>query len=353
MSDQPDHTRSVAFGDAVLSEGEALAVWSRAAQLQAEADTPDERSATASRAQPTAAKATTVAVAEGTRAPAGMYLVREIVAAARDAGISDTHVRVALAEHDALGHVLALAVEAMDDGARDRLIGVGARSVRAQRVIPESVAAVLERLRVAAAAAPWSLEFDALIGDQPAQGGVLRFTVPVMGSHQDASAPPRSLNRFVYHASRVGLLHVHVTVAPRGTEALPGCELTITGDLRAGERHLMGVYRVLMNVLAGVVSTAGAVLGAEAGGPAGAAAGFGIGVAAAFGFNRVVAAIGRWEHRLAHRVLTAELDALLRRVQRPSDESRAFGVESSAPLPRLVRGRDDIGFSLRAGLLSV
>ncbi len=126
LPDQPDHTRSVACGDAVLSEGEALAVWSRAAQLQAEADTPDERSATASRAQPTAA---TVAVAEGTRAPAGMYLVREIVAAARDAGIADTHVRVALAEHDALGHDLALAVEAMDDGARDRLIGVGARCV--------------------------------------------------------------------------------------------------------------------------------------------------------------------------------------------------------------------------------
>jgi len=32
------------------------------------------------------------------------------------AGIADTHVRVALAEHDALGHDLALAVEAMDDG---------------------------------------------------------------------------------------------------------------------------------------------------------------------------------------------------------------------------------------------
>jgi len=60
------------------------------------------------------------------------------------------------------------------------------------------VAAVLERLRVAAAAAPWSLEFDALIGDQPAQGGVLRFSVPVMGSDRDPS-----LSRFVYQASRV------------------------------------------------------------------------------------------------------------------------------------------------------
>jgi len=74
MTDQPDHIRSLAFEDVILSEGEALAVWSRAAQLQAEADTPDERGVAAASAPSSSA---TVALAEGTRAPAGMYLVRE------------------------------------------------------------------------------------------------------------------------------------------------------------------------------------------------------------------------------------------------------------------------------------
>ncbi len=345
MSDHLDRTGPVVVEDAILSEGEALAVWSRAAQLQTEADTSDERTVAASRAQPMTAA---VALADGTRAPAGMYLVREIVAAARDVGITETHVRVALAEHDALGHDLALAVESINEGVRDHLIGVGARSVRAHRVIPESLATVLERLRTVGASAPWSLEFDTLIGDQPTHGGVLRFSVPMFGSRDDASTSPRSLTRFIYHATRVGLLHVHVTVAPRGIDALPGCEVTITGDLRSGERRSIGIYRALTTGLSVVWAVAGAIVGANAGGPAGAVAGFGIGAAAAFGYNKVVAAIARFEHRLAHRVLTAELDALLRRIQRPSDEARAFGPDRSAPVPRLVRGRDDVGLSRRA-----
>jgi len=347
MPDQPEHTPLISSGDAILSEGEALAVWSRAAQLQAQADTPDTYAAGASGAQPAAV---TVAVAEGTRAPAGMYLVREIVAAAGEAGIAETHVRVALAEHEALGSEKSIAVEAMDEAQRDRLIGVGARSVRASRVIPEAAATVLQQLRLAAATAPWSLEFDTLIGDDPARGGVLRFSIPVIGTRHDGAKPIRALSGFVYHASRVGLFHVHVTVAPRGTNALPGCELTITGDLRPGEQRSIGLYRKLMKGLVVFLAVAGAIGGAKAGGAAGAVAGLGIGAAFALGYNRVVAAITRWEHRLAHRVLTAELDALLRRVQRPTDEARAFGHETSAPVPRLVRGGDDVALSLRVGL---
>ena len=348
MSHPPDHTPVAAFEDTILSEGEALAVWARAAQLQSEADTPVGAPAAPVGAQPTTA---TVAVAEGTRAPAGMYLVREIVAAARDAGIADTHVRVALAEHDALGHDLALAVESIDEEVRGHLVGGGARSVHAARVIPESPATVLERLREAAAAAPWSLQFDTLIGDHPAEGGVLRFSVPVIGSAPDPSAPTRSLSRFVYHASRVGMLHVHVTVTPRGTEALPGCELTITGDLRSGERRSIRIYRALAIGLAGLAAVGGALVGAKAGGLTGAAAGSALGAIGALGYNRFVAAIARWEHRLAHRVLTEELDALLRRVQRPSDEARAFGPVPSAPLPRLIRGGDDASRRVRASLM--
>ena len=44
-----------------------------------------------------------------------------------EAGIAKTHVRVALDEHEALGSEKAIAVEAMDEAERDRLIGVGER----------------------------------------------------------------------------------------------------------------------------------------------------------------------------------------------------------------------------------
>lgn len=191
-----------------------------------------------------------------------------------------------------------------------------------------------------APAPPWALSFDALIGGPPTQGGVLRFTVPVMGRCPVDASVPQPLNGFIYHASRVGLLELHVTVTPLGTDPQPACAVTITGDLRAGEQRSIGIYRALATGLAGVVAVTGAILGSKAWGASGAVAGLGLGAALAFGFNRVVAAIGRAEHRLAHRVLTAELDDVLRALQRPSDEARAFGAAAPARSPQLVRTPD-------------
>jgi hypothetical protein len=340
MSDQPLDPSLAAFEHLVLSEAEALAIWSRASQLPDEADRADLRSDS----PPAAA----VAVVEETRPPAGMYLVREIVAAARDAGIAERNIRIALAEHDALGRELGLAVEAMDDGVRDRLIGVPVRSVHVGRRVSEPAETVLERLRRTAGAAPWALTFDTLVGGPPTQGGVLRFSVPVIGRPPVDPSAPRAMNQFVYQASRVGLLELHVTVTPCGADAQPACDVTITGDLRAGERRSIGMYRALTSGLAGLAAVTGAILGAKAGGMVGAAMGIGLGAAFAFGYNRVVAAIARWEHRLAHRVLTTELDALLRALQRPSDEARAFGGTALESPPRLVRSRDTEDRRLRA-----
>lgn len=347
MTGQPTGSREARGDEIVLSEAEALAVWSRAARLQAEADLVDQHAgALSASASSDSASSDSVALAEGTRAPAGMYLVSEIIAAARDVGIADTFVRVALAEHDALGPDRAVVVEYVDEGVRDHHIGVNARSVRSRRVIPESPQVVLQRLRAVAAAAPWSLEFERLVGDHPTRGGVLRFSVPVIGVPREASALPRPLSRFVYHASRVGLSHVHVTVEPKGADTTTACALTITGDLRAGEQRSIRMYRALTKGLAGVFAVAGAVVGWKTGGPAGALLGSLIGGTAAVGYNALVAAIGRWEHRMAHRALTDELDALLGRVQRPSDEARAFGPPEAAPAPRLTRGRDDVSLPL-------
>jgi len=336
MSELPLDSSLAAFEHLVLREAEALAIWSRAAQLPDEAEPEAGAPIRLAEAPPPAP----VALVEGTRAPAGMYLVRDIVAAAVDAGIPERNVRVALAEHDALGRELALAVEALDEGVREHLIGTTPRTVQVSRRVSESASTVLERLRRVTGAPPWALSFDALIGGPPTQGGVLRFTVPVMGRGPVNGSVPQPMNAFVYHASRVGLLQLHVTVTPLGPDAQPACAVTITGDLRAGEQRSIGIYRALATGLAGVVAVTGAILGSKAWGALGAVAGLGLGAALAIGFNRVVAAIGRAEHRLAHRVLTAELDEVLRALQRPSDEARAFGAADPAPSPRLVRAPD-------------
>jgi hypothetical protein len=362
----PDHTddpRAAEFEDGVLSEQDALAVWSRAAQLQEETDARSDPLRLPSGATPhraPGAAGASLSLAAETRVPAGMYLVREILAAGRDAGIADRHVRMALAEHDALGSSVAIAVENIDAGVRDQMIGVPTRTVRASRVISESTETVLERLRAAASAAPWSLEFDSLIGGHPTNGGVLRFAVPVIGAPRDASKPARALNRFIYQASRAGMQHLHVMVEPRGTAELPGCAVTITGDLRAGEQRSIGIYRTLGRLLTGVAATGGTIVGASLGsmagaGPALAGAALGLvgGVLASRGYLRAVNGITRWEHRTAHQVLTEELEALLRRVQRPSDEALAFPGPATAPTPRLVRGNDpDHHASMRAPLVS-
>jgi len=348
MSEQPTDQSLAAFEHLVLSEAEALAVWARAAQLPGESDRASKRADEITN-HPQSAP---VAVADGTRAPAGMYLVRDIVAAARDAGIADRSIRVALAEHDALGREMALAVDAIDERTRDQLIGVTERSVQASRRVAESAETVLQRLRSTAGAAPWTLSFDTLVGGPPTEGGVLRFSVPVIGRTPVGASTPPAINRFIYHASRVGLFSVHVTVTSCGTDAQPACEVSITGDLRAGERRSIGIYRALGLGLAGLAATTGAIVGATVGGPAGAAAGFGLGAAAALGYNRFVAAITRWEHRTAHRTLTAELDGLLRAIQRPSDEARAFGVAATSSHPRLRRVSDEADAPNRSVILS-
>ena len=322
---------------AILGEADALAIWARAARLQADADavTPPGHPGGA----PPADEAP-LAIAAGTGAPAGLYLADEIVAAGRAAGIDERFLRLALAEHEAIGGATAIAAEAIDERDRAVLTGLTSRSVQVSRVIPESPATVLAHLRDAVGEAPWSLAFDSVVGAHPEHGGILRFTVPVIG---DAPAP-RPITSFIYQASRLGMTHLHVTVTRRGTADVPGCELTVTGDFRPGEQFSIRFYKWLQWLLLGVWTLAGTLVGARTGAVLGAVLGAAAGVAASGGFIQLVRAIGRWEHRRAHRILRAELESLLRRVQHTGDAARAFAPAR----PRLVRGDGDATAMRRA-----
>jgi hypothetical protein len=333
----------------VFGEVEALAIWARAATLQAEAAREAAVRFGVEPPEPPASEAGgTLAIDPATRAPAGMYLASEVLAAALEAGIPRDCVMIAIAEHEAVGGEAALALDAVDARARARLVGHEATSVRAEAVLPESPTTVLARLRRVAASAPYDFAFDATVGGHPVEGGVLRFRNPLMHERGEAEHARRGINWFAYHTSRMQVRHVHVTLAPRGTAEAPGCEVVITGDLRPGQRWNVRFVRGASAVLTALFGIVGAGLGLKLlGGLAGAAGGAVAGLAAGIGYTALLAAISRWEHRAARRAIEGAFGELLRAVQRPGDEARAFAPPAAAAPPRLVSGED--GAPLRIG----
>ena len=339
----------------IMSEEAALAIWARAAQLQAEAspsalvrsDDPDGT--------------TSLVLDPETRAPTGMYRADEVAQAALEAGIAAEFVAIAMAEHDALGAEATRLSEELAPADRALVVGHTATSVRVSRVIPEGADVVLDRLRTMAALPPFHLAFDAAFGPHPLQGGVLRFKVPGLGVANAETGERGAFNGFLYHAARMWVTDLHVTLSPRGTAESPGCELNVTVDLRRGQRFNTRFFSGASVMLAGVFGAAGVLVGGLLGskmfgGPlaiaGGAAVGTASGIASGIAYNAFLATILRWEHRMANRAITSALEDLLRRVQRPGDADRVFGA---APVvrPRLTR-RDDTGASMvraRGGLL--
>ncbi len=339
----------------IMSEEAALAIWARAAQLQAEASPSalvrsDDPHGSAS-----------LVLDPDTRAPAGMYRADEVAQAALEAGIAVEFVAIAMAEHDARGADATRVSEELAPAARAQIVGQTATSLRVSRVIPEGADVVLDRLRTMAGQAPYHLAFDAALGPPPLQGGVLRFSVPGLGVANAATGDRGVFNGFLYQAARMSVTDLHVTLRPRGTTEAPGCEVSVTVDLRRGQRFNTRFFSGASVVLAALFGGSGVITGGLAGAKliggalgilGGAVVGAAAGVASAVAYNAMVAAISRWEHRVAHRAITAALEDLLRSVQRPGDADRVFGA---APVvrPRLTR-RDDTGASMvraRGGLL--
>jgi hypothetical protein len=333
----------------VFGEVEALAIWARAATLQAEATRDAAMRFGVEPPEPTAiSTGGALAIDPATRAPAGMYLASEVLAAALEAGIPRDCVMIAIAEHEAVGGEAALALDAVDARARARLVGHEATSVRAEAVLPESPTTVLARLRSVAASAPYDFTFDATVGGHPVEGGVLRFRNLSYAERVDIERHRRGVNWFAYHTTRMQLQHVHVTLALRGTAEAPGCEVVVTGDLRPGQRWNVRFFRGMGTALTALFGVAGAAVAAKlVGGATAGALGAALGVAAGVGYNALLAAVSRWEHRAARRAIERAFGELLRAVQRPGDEARAFAPPAAAAPPRLVSGED--GAPLRIG----
>ncbi len=331
MSVAEEATRSAEHVGPVLSEADAMAVWQRAAQLQAEAAHRMERNVAINR--DATAQHSAVSDTSG-------YSARDVEESAVDAGISRQYVAIAMAERQSQQANAPMLVGEAEDRRVTTLLGVTARSISVSRIITASPRATLEAIGRVATAKPFQLTLESVVGGHPLDGGIMRFKVPTL--YEAMSGQMVSImSGLVYRCSQIDLYELNVTLAARGTPARPACEVVISGDLRKGQRKnvkfsswTMGTLAVTFGAVAtGVTSAiAGSMLLAV--GPAAAAA---AGIA---GFSGLAY---RWAYRSALQKTHEELEGLLRAIQRSFDEALIFGAPTTRDSLPPARSNSDEG----------
>lgn len=248
--------------NAVLSSDDAMQVWRRAAELQAEAAARLEsrmRAATETRQMVAASVATTPS--DGTSSapeaiPTDAYRLRDVEAAAAEVGISQRYVALALAElHAAPGAVQRVQpVPAWKERLATRMFGTSQRSVSVSRVFRSPPRVVLQALGRSLQAAPFLLALRDTLGGHPLDGGVLVFDLPAMvdGSY-----------KWTWTRYGVYVPEVRVTLA-----TVPGdpraCEVSMHVDLRSGLTVNIAGYGVGVGAGVGAGAAIGGAIGAKA-----------------------------------------------------------------------------------------
>jgi eukaryotic-like serine/threonine-protein kinase len=317
-----------------LSEAEAMVVWQRAAQLQAEAAHRMERTMSLRRATATGGDA---AAARET----GAFDLADVEAAAVEAGISRQYVALAMAERATANAPAPLVVGDAEDRRVTALLGVTVRGISVSRQIPAAPRDVLPVLRRILTAQPHWLELDEIVGGHPLDGGILRFRVPTYVSVISRMSGSGVIPPLVHRLNEIDLMVLNVTLAARGTAAAPATELVVSGDLRDGLRKNVRWSQWMQGISGAIGGGVGGGVGILAGMsvltalPAAAAAGGGL-------------ALARWGYRAGYRrgvrKAQEQLDELLRSVQRAVSEDAIFGgppTTSTAPTPGR-RGDDDL-----------
>jgi eukaryotic-like serine/threonine-protein kinase len=312
---------------AVLSSDEAMAVWRRAAELQAEAAARLEV-----RVRSNDTRTLTAAETNGTAAvPTDAYRLRDVEAAAVEAGISQRFVALAIDElrTKSPGAALTPEVSPFTERLARRVLGTDQRTLAVSSVFRAPPRAVLQALGRTLQAMPWQLSLKDTLGGHPLDGGVLVFTLP--------STVDGTNYRWTWTRYGVYVPEVRVTIAP-----LPGdsraCEVTMSIDLRSGLTvNLFGYGAVASGggtvggFIAGVVAKKALLLtGAAVAGPAVAAA-----LLVGMGMVAMTGPLYRWEIRKATEELRAALTAV-------DASMRAFDVFGDPPLPPpRIGGSDD------------
>ncbi len=328
----------------VLSNHQALEVWKRAAELQAEAASRLEarlRNETQTRQMirhgddrnlPSAGPSQLgVGVGAGNGASANSaedpllsprltdsYRVRDVEAAALEVGISQRYVALAMAELQSSPSAIKnmQPVSEWKNNLATNLLGTEQRTLSVSRVFRFPPRETLKAVGRAFQSAPYSLLLRDTVGGHPLGGGVLVFDLP----------PYLEMNyKWTWTRYGVYVPELRVTLAP-----IPGdsqaCEVSIHLDLRRGLNASIAGH----GFLAGLGSSIGAVIGGAVGAKALAIAGAALlgpiaGGGLVLGWAAVVGMrpMYRWELRKA----TAELEAVLAAVETSIMARDIFGDE--------------------------
>jgi eukaryotic-like serine/threonine-protein kinase len=312
----------------MLSERDAMAVWQRAAQLQAEAAHRMERSVNLSPA----------AVSDNATANAAdAYRLGDVESAAVEAGISRQFVAIAVAERSAVAQAGTSAVVPLDEKTDRRittLLGTTERSISVSRVIRASPKVTLQLIGRVFTAYPYFLKVRETVNGHPLDGGILRFDIPdLYKAMTDGTLNGGSVTHsgsMIYRFSQIDMHLLNVTLKARGTAANPECEVIVSGDLRDGQRKnvkwsLWCAISTSCGLTGAALPIGAKVLGSLALASLPAAAIAALGAAGAMVAYRA-------SFRSALRKSRDELDKLLLALQQNLDSQALFG-ELPAPVP--------------------
>ena len=304
----------------VLEAEHAMAVWRRAAELQAEAAARLEQRVRSHDTRALVA-ADGNASAGGNGVPTNAYRLRDVEAAAVEAGISQRFVALALDEIRAQGQGVAQPAEVSPFTERlaRRFLGTNQRTLSVSRVFRAPARTVLPALGRSLQAVPWMLALKDTLGGHPLDGGVLVFTFPAMVD-----------GNYKWTWTRYGVYVPEVRV---GLTQVPGdpqsCEVTMTIDLRPGLSYNVFGYGAIAGgggavgglIVGAIAKKALLLAGTAIAGPAIAGAlAIGVGVVAFTG------PLYRWEMRKAEAELADALAAV-------DASMRAFDIFGEAPPP--------------------
>ncbi len=322
-------------GGDVLSERDAAAVWQRAAQLQAEAAHRMERSVMLSSSSNDGSST----------APTDAYRVRDVEAAAVEAGISRQFVAIAMAERSANAQAGLATVAPLDANLERRIttmLGTTDRSISVSRIIRASPKTTLQLIGRTFTTQPYSLKVRETVNGHPLDGGIIRFEVPSLYKAMTDGTMSSGIgtsNSLIYQCTALDLALLNVTLKARGNAANPECEVVISGDLRDGQRkNLRFSYWSIAGVTAATTGLA-VPIGIKLMGALALASPL-VGGAAA------LAALGtmlgyRASFRSALRKARLAMDEMLLALQQQLDSQSLFG--ELPPPPPLQRGGNGEG----------
>ena len=303
--------------NAVISSDDAMAVWRRAAELQAEAASRLE-----TRMRDTAAAAPDASLTDA-------YRLRDVEAAAAEVGISQRHVALALAELRAPDAIQrAQPLSPFMERLATRLFGTTQRTLSVSRVFRFSSKVVLQAVGRTLHAPPYSLVLRDTLGGHPLDGGVLVFDLPRMtdGNYR------WTWTRYGVYVPEVRVTFASVPNDPRA------CEVSMHLDLRRGLTANIAGFSVGTVATSGVSAMFGALIGVKGLALAGAALlGPAFGAAVVVG-GACIAGSGklyRWELVKT----TAELEAALAAVEAAIRAMDIFGDTRPNVLNPLLSGR--------------